>query len=167
LPLIKPEDEVSERQIEMALIDIASGEVAMAYEAGCGIGIDVSERAGRLAYGVCRSDGEHDARTQVRFHDLNEARDIAAVDLEGRGWQMRLSPGGDWVTVTYAAEKSGTYAPVAVHVSGAIHTFEAGWSPLGWSGRNDVILSRYSKAFGIDALAVADVRTGEMRQVFP
>jgi hypothetical protein len=167
LALIEKDEDGSTVAIEMTVVDVRSGEVVMTYRSGCGIGIDIADDARRMVYGDCRSDDEDDRRSRVHFRDLIEGADVATVDLEGRVWNMHLSPNGEWVSVLYAAEQDGVLAPAAVHVSGRIHRFEDGWSPIGWSGRNSVVLTRYDNSSAVSEVALADVETGEMRPVYP
>ena len=167
IALIEQGEDGSTIAIDMTIIDVTSGEVAASYRAGCGIGIDLSDDAERMVYVDCQTDDEDDHRARVHFRDLNEDADVATVDLDGRVWGLRLSPNGEWASVMYGVEQGGPVAPVAVHVSGRIHTFEEGWEPLGWSGRTGVVLARHAQYFGVRELAVADVETGEMRRVYP
>ena len=168
LALVEQGEDRSTTVIHMKIVDIRTGEVAVTYRAGCGVGVDISEDAERLVYWVCRSDDEDEHRSQVRFRDLSEGTDLATVDLEGRVWRMQLSPNGEWAAVLYSVENGDPVAPAAVHVSGRIQTFEPGWSPLGWSGRTGVVLVKEGKDYGgVRELAVADVETGEMRLVYP
>ena len=166
-PLIERDEDGSTAAIDMKVVDVRSGEVAMSYTAGCGMGIDISDDARRMVYGDCQSDDEDDRRSRVHFYDLALGEDVATVDLEGRVWNMHLSPNGEWASVLYAVEQEGPLAPAAVHVSGRIQTFERDWYPVGWSGRTGVVLVLQDKNFGVRELAVADVETGEMRRVFP
>jgi ABC-type transport system involved in multi-copper enzyme maturation permease subunit len=168
LALIEQGEDNSTIAIHMNVVDVRSGEVTATYRAGCGIGIDISDDAERMVYGVCRSDDENDFRAQVRFRDLSDGTESAAVDLDGRIWSMHLSPDGEWVAITYTSENQGPLAPMAVHVSGRIQAFDEEWSTLGWSGRTGVVLAKYGKDLGgVRELAVADVETGEMRRVYP
>jgi hypothetical protein len=168
LALIDQDEEGSTLSIEMKVIDIRTGEVTVAYRAGCGMGIDIAEDSRRMVFIDCVSDDEDDHRSRIHFFDLASGTDVATVDLDGRAWSTRLSPTGEWAVVSYVGEPGdGRMKPAAVHVSGRVHSFEDGWSPIGWAGRTSVVLAGYDERRSVDQLALTDIETGETRQVFP
>jgi ABC-type transport system involved in multi-copper enzyme maturation permease subunit len=168
LALVADDEDDSSPGIEMMIVDVQTGEVVESYAARCGMGLDISNDFGRLVYGDCRSEDENDRRTRLHFHDLAEDGDLSTVELEGTVWSVHLSPNGEWATVQYSLfGPQHSMAASAVHVSGRVQPFEDGWSPLGWSGRTGVVLARHDKNRAVRQLAVADVETGAMRQVFP
>ena len=116
-----------------------------------------------LAWVEC--DGTADEKTVSRAHifDLSTMIDRPLGPFEGRPFQVDLSPSGDRLVVR---RMGGDAVPaIVLDAGGPPQSLEQGWTPLGWSGRNRVILEDHVN--GAKRLAVADVETGDLRQIYP
>jgi hypothetical protein len=81
----------------------------------------------------------------------------------GRSARIRLSPSSDRAAVQ-VMEGPGVMSPVRILGPSGVHaTFEAGWSALGWWGRDRVLLMHEAD----HRLAVGDTDGGRLDVVFP
>jgi ABC-2 family transporter/WD40 repeat protein len=114
-----------------------------------------------LAYAVCLDVSGGRYGSEIRIRDLVTREDRSVAGIEGRAGEVSLSPDGTRVAANILRPEQAPRT-VVVSVEGAVLELPAGWTLVGWSGPDDLVLAQ-----GSGHLARADVRTGGLTTLFP
>ncbi len=153
-------------RITTLLVNVASGEVEQISQSSCSGAIDVSGDGRSVVYGVCDTTSPQRYETRIHFRDRGATEPAASATLEGRIWNLVLSPSGDRAVMGRYAVAGGRARSTVVGRDGRLVEFEEGWRPLGWTGRSGVVLVG-SQGTGVRRLAVGDADTGQLRVAYP
>jgi len=150
--------------LSLMLMDVASGETEEIAQPACYGGVDLSEDERLLAYAVCRGDKNAGYTSEVRLWDEAAAgSDHILAVLPDKVTMLSLSPQGDQVLVGRHDTAGDPLPSVILTRTGSVRDLDPGWIPVGWSGRNRVVLA---DGYAAQRLALADPDTG-IRIIYP
>lgn len=158
VPLLIGADEEGISVRELVVLDVNDGVLTEISDSACPFGLDLSEDGSRLAWIECQETAEEVTISRAHVLDLSTMTGTVLGSFHGDPLQVRLSPTGRRLAVRRRGAES---PPLVLEAGGGIRELAEGWIPLGWSGRNRVVLE------GERRLAVVDVATGALRQIHP
>jgi hypothetical protein len=148
-------------------VHVDDGTVETLVEHACSGGFDVSADAKTVVYGACEApDGAQRGQFEIRVLDRMSGAERATPPIDGRLWEVHLSPNAQWVAVLRYGTGPHPLPVVAAGLDGSVTEFEGPWTPLGWTGRSGLVLAEQGEA-GYRRIAIGDATSGEVRVVFP
>ncbi len=142
----------------LVLLDLSDGSTRTIADQIRGV-TEISPDGDRLAYGDS---------SELRIVDLKNMRTRTIGRIEATASRILLSPSAGRVMVQQRGH-DGRPLPLAVFdPTGPPTELPEGWSiPIGWSGRNRVIVGHDDPSGFIRRLALADAATGTLREIYP
>ena len=118
----------------------------------------------RLAYTTCeRTDAGAPLAVAVRIRDLDSGDDRLFGEVEGTAASIRVSP--DESRVLMWQNEPGRNRTLILDREGAVHEIGSLWIPLGWSGRDRILLIDRSRS--PEQIVVADASGTILREIYP
>jgi hypothetical protein len=149
-----------DRDYEATVLDVVTGETEVFWRGPCMARADLSQDARWLAYADCE---RREARSRVRLRDLSTGEERLLAEIEERPTALLLSPRADRVLVGLGLRND----TLVIEADGTMHRFDPGLLPLGWSGRDRVLLYQPPTDDGLPRLIAAQATGGESRTLYP
>jgi len=148
----------------LVLVDARDGSRRTITESACAPRTAPLDDGRRLAYTTCeRIDAGASLTAEVRIRDLDTGEDRLFGEVEGAVASIRVSPDGSRVLMW--GNEPGRNRTVILDREGAVREIGEMWIPLGWSGRDQILLIDRSRS--PEQIVVANA-TGEIvREIYP
>lgn len=154
------------RPIELVLVDPETGAADRISSEACFGVAEIARESDPLYYATCGKDADGSRRSSLRRRDLSDGTDTTVATVEGQIHRVLASPDGRRLIVARLSSTGSSVLPaIVVTEEGGTRELEAGWTPLGWSGRRRVVLA--DDAWKARRLALLDLRSGDLRPFYP
>ncbi|HET6373792.1 MAG TPA: hypothetical protein VFG76_10815, partial [Candidatus Polarisedimenticolia bacterium] len=117
-----------------------------------------------IAYAVCDETIHDGATSVVKLRNLVTGADTVAGSVRGVPRALILSGGADKILVA-GVDETGPVPACVLDAHGASTCLEPGWTPLGWYGRDKVVLADGDRE--VRRIAVADAAGRDLSVVYP
>jgi len=166
--LVRPRGSEDILRRRLLLLDLDEDGVVTISENACFPNLTLSADAKTVVYVDVFGDRTSGRRREMHRLDLTTMEDRPMATLETGAWQMLISPSADRVAVQRLAKGPSIPSGVILDLQGRATELPAGWSiPIGWSGRNRVIVAQDDRTGASRRLALADAATGELNEIYP
>ena len=149
------------RTYEALLLDVVDGTEVSLARGPCAARMDMAPDRGVLAYSTCETEN---GASWIRLRDLESGQDRDLAAIPGSVMRLFLSPRGDRVLLRMRSDHGER--TLTVGADGTVHRFDPVLRPVGWSGRDRVILMDPEGATHT-RLLVARADGSETRAIFP
>jgi len=164
--LVRPEDEGDILKRRLLLVDLDDGAVLTVSNDACFPDLAFDGRT--LVYTEVFGNRETGRRRVLHRMDLATMQDDTIAAIDGALWRMILSPSSDRMAVQRLGMNPSTPSVAIFDRAGRETGVPPGWPiPFGWSGRNRIIVGHDDPGGEPRRLAVVEVDTGELREIYP
>ena len=167
IPLLIDPDTTVSGGISLIILDLDDGVTTPISLGVCPGAIDLSADGSLLAYATCPPNRTADMTSDLHLVDMKTWIDLAAGQFAGKAWRILISPTKEKLLIHRFRPGGGTLPTAIVDMDGSTRELAPGWIPVGWQGRERVVLADATDDWQIKRLAVADAGTGEMRPFYP
>lgn len=163
IPLLTDSDPQASGGFDLNLTDVENGATTPIASGVCAGAADLSEDGSLLAYATCPRTTAG-MKSSIHLMDRNTREDRVIGQIDGKAWRILISPTRDQLLIHRLRPAGGALPTVIVDTRGSTRELQAGWIPVGWQGRQRVVLADDARS---PRLSVADVSTGDVRVFYP